>query len=285
MSDLLDKLYNYKIQLQGRGKTSLATNNRLLNIKFCESITREGLLYKQKERQLLLYTTSQGEKLFIQYPGKETLKKQSKPWDFRPKLLKNNGEYINDLSLGAIWNSIFDSFNNVTNKEKLLRLLATEFYRIAFMIDYITIHKDSKFEIRDININTEEYTQYEIYISTEPILIYQPNHDIVDCLTKEIPMILDISWEAFLAYNDFLAFNEDCKYFYYGENYKEDTDGFTYIAKGIGRINTLLTHINIIGFILGETKFSDILMKASKGGGVAPVSDKELKLILGKYLY
>ena len=278
----ISSLNNYKVKSQGKGKTSLSGRNRLVNIDFCKSLPRDGLANLKKERQILIYTTKSNEKLFIQYPGKESILKNSKPWDFRPKLIKSDGSYLKDLEFKDIWKALFESFNMISNKDTLLRLLSTEFYRIAFMIDYKRLASNNEYLVRDVYVPTEQTSAYSKQIFHLPLNLYQPKQEIIELISIQIPKILDISWEGFLVYNDLLAFNEDCKYFYIGETTKNG--GANYIGPGTGRINTILTHINIIGFLLDETSFSDILQQAGRTRGVAPASTEELKRILGSYL-
>lgn len=276
--------YNtFSVPYQKRGKTSESTKKRITNIEFCESIDRSNLQYNETEQQLLVYTTSSNEQIFIQYPGKESEGSNSKPWDFRPKLLKSDGTYMHDLSFNDIWYTLFDSFNSLEDKDFILRVLATEFYRIAFMIDYTLYSVNYNFIARNFYPLTNSYSETFNLNIPKTIYMYRPRTEVLTLLENKCKNLLGISWEAFLVYNDLLAYNEDCKYFYYGEN-NTDKDGKAYICNGVGRVNTILTHISIIGFILNDIKFSDILVKASRTRGVAPASNKELDIILGEYL-
>ena len=78
---------------------------RKYNVEAFNSLSREKLEYNKRERRLLLYTTLLGEKIYIQYPGKESDadRKQVMPLDFRPELQKADGEFIPDISFGDIW--------------------------------------------------------------------------------------------------------------------------------------------------------------------------------------
>ena len=274
---------NFSVPYQKKGKTSESTKKRTTNIEFCKSINRSGLKYNEIEQQLEVYKTAYNETIFIQYPGKESQSTNSKPWDFRPKLLKGDGTYMHDLSFSDIWDALYDSFNHLEDKDFILRALATEFYRIAFMIDYTYYKENFEYSVRDYNNTTNSYTPFKRLFMEKPIYLYKPKAEILNLLDNTFCSILGISWEAFLVYNDLLAYNEDCKYFYHGET-NTDKGGLCYISNGVGRINTMLTHISIIGFILGDIKFSDILVKAGRTRGVAPASNKELEKILGKYL-
>lgn len=70
-------------------------------------------------------------------------------------------------------------------------------------------------------------------------------------------------------YNDYLAQNEDCKYYY------RDV-----IEKGVawnsntGRRNTLLTHMAVIAFIEGKLRFTEVTDMFQRGMGVANLPTK-----------
>ena len=99
-------------------------NPRLSNIKWIEKLPRKGLSYEKKERQLLMHTTSAGEKIFLQYPGKESKKYRKsgserkktaiRPWDFRPILyISGKDERHEDISFGMMWDTIFETADKI----------------------------------------------------------------------------------------------------------------------------------------------------------------------------
>ena len=63
-----------------------------MNIQSFAVLDRRGLGFVSKERRVLLHTTPFGERIFIQYPGKESGRRglDERPWDFRPKLILNS---------------------------------------------------------------------------------------------------------------------------------------------------------------------------------------------------
>ena len=82
-------------------------DRRLYNIESFNSIYRSSLKYNNLEKRLLLYTTLLNEKIYIQYPGKESaLDDKPKPYDFRPELSSSSGAFISSASFGDIWDSI-----------------------------------------------------------------------------------------------------------------------------------------------------------------------------------
>ncbi|MDU6823646.1 hypothetical protein [Intestinibacter bartlettii] len=267
------------------------TNNkvlekRLININFIKNLPRETLKFEVNERQLRFNSYNDNEIISIQYPGKESKfnskSKLIKPWDFRPKLyLHNSNTYLNDLSFGDIWNTFFDidrKICNISDKKYLLKLLACEFYRIAFMIDYDYICPQT-YKLFDIKDNT-----YENFNSNNGFYTYKPNQEIISILNSSLPNPLGISWESFFIYNDLLALNEDCKYYYIALN-KKTISPEDYIKGGPGRINTMLTHIHIISFILDETEPADLFQSFSRKKGIAPLSFSKCNEFLSNYMY
>jgi hypothetical protein len=73
-----------------------------------------------------------------------------------------------------------------------------------------------------------------------------------------------MSLEAFLFYNELLVWNEDCKYHYKDTDWKK------------GRVNTLLSHIRILGYMLEEVRLSDIFDGFARQQGISPASNDEV---------
>lgn len=72
------------------------------------SLPRENLSYGITENRILLYETTAGEKLYIQYPGLESSRPGNRkfPLDFRPVLVKADGSYSQDMDFKKIWDII-----------------------------------------------------------------------------------------------------------------------------------------------------------------------------------
>lgn len=260
-----------------------AIEKRITNINFIRNLPKENLAYDINECQLLFDCyENKNEIISIQYPGKES---NIRPWDFRPKLLLSNNTYLKDLSFQDIWDSLLKLYNyNTINsdlKKHLLKLLACEFYRIAFMIDYDFIPSGQKYNISHVQTNIREE-----FISNYGIYIYKPNYEIINELERYFPNILGASWESFFIYNDLLALNEDCKYFFNEFNKNGNTEeAKSYIKKGTGRINNMLTHIHILSVILGENKLTNLLNSFTRGRGVAPLTIENCNNFLSEYMY
>lgn len=281
-------------KIQKPGKKSESTQLRMANIRWIEDLSREELSYEKKERQLLIHTTQLGERIFIQYPGKEsrTHKKNGnerketaiRPWDFRPELYhpETNRRHIN-MRFADFWAAVFESAEELikTNKEEILRLFATLFYRMAFMLDHIkveTFRTQERDVIYERDIEPRFSTEREKELSG--LFKYDPNRQVLDCITKACPRWGEMSLEAFLFYNELLVWNEDCKY-YYRETHVKDT--ISWINKK-GRVNTLLTHIRILGYILGEVQLSDIFDGFARKQGISPASDDEVIRICRNFI-
>lgn len=282
-----------------------ALPKRLCNISFITEIPREGLLFSSIENQLLISSFTSDESLSyvaeaslevpseiltIQYPGKESIDtRMAKILDFRPKLfITSENQYLNDLSFQNIWDLLFSIFTSSNSSSRLLELVAYEFYRIAFMIDYKRIPSGTPFQVTSLQTNSTS-----VFKSSFDFYMYTPTPWVMSEIKSYLPNIAGVSWEAFFTYNDLLALNEDCKYHYikltqmlntghsYEESYSEATK---HIKKGVGRTNTLLTHIHLLAVILNESSLTRLLQSFVRGRGVAPMTLRDLNAFLSNYL-
>jgi len=281
--------------LSKSGKTSPSYGNRIANIEWVGALDRQGLEYRKKERQILIHSTRLGEKIFLQYPGKESAKYNKngklriataiRPWDFRPRIyLPDNKEHLEDRSFFDIWATIFKVADGLTkdNKKDVLGVLAISLYRMAFMQDHVET-ESSKSLYRDVSpLLNKHLSVAKNKEKTFPgFFKYTPKVEVLDYLDRECPSFGEISLEAFLHYNDILAWNEDCKYYY--RNYHV-TNTEKWIS-GTGRVNTLLTHTRILGFLLGAVELSKILSDFSTQRGVSPASKDEISAICKGYIH
>lgn len=245
-----------------------ADEKREYNIKSFASLDRSGLEFRNIERRLYVYETKHGEKIWIQYPGKET--KSGKPWDFRPKMyMGKSGEHMPDLAFPDIWDDLADIH---TENPQALEALAALLFRMAYMEGYKLLKRECYYEDIDISSNNV------IGSGKIELTFYEPDfdEDLLAELQDEIGSIRGASLEAYSLYNDLLVQNEDCKY-YYRDVYEKET---MWDSK-IGRRNTLLTHLSVIEYIQGNVKFSTIMNRFQRGRGVAPVTLASLSRITG----
>lgn len=244
-------------------------NKKLFNINTFSKLDRSGLGYGEVERRLLMKEYSTGEKLYLQYPGKESARDENvRPWDFRPKLQLSNGEWLKDLSFKDVWDDLYAFKDGETD----MPYLATLFFRIAYMLDSkkttrIVTYEDIECATGKImNTGQVELTWYE----------YEPSDDVIGDSLMFPKGMRGCSIYAYLAYNDYLAQNEDCKYYY------RDT-----IANGkswdtnTGRTNTLLTHMSVIAFMEGILRFTQITDMFQRGKGVAKLQTKYWEEVTG----
>lgn len=108
---------------------------------------------------------------------------------------------------------------------------------------------------------------------------YKPEIRYINSLNNSIGTIGGVSVEGYLYYNDLLAQNEDCKYYY--RDVVEN--GGEWNPKS-GRRNTLLTHISVISFLLGNMKFSEIMDHFQHYKGVAPISEKNISIVTNGFV-
>lgn len=237
---------------------------KLFNIKQFSELDRSGLKYKEIERRLLMCEYSTGEKLYMQFPGKESVRdKNPRPWDMRPKMQLANGEWLKDLSFKDVWDDLY----KLKDTEIDMAYIAAVFFRIAYMLDSKKVSRVLKYE--DVNSDGEVVATGEIPFEWYE---YSPELKLLENLGVPTNALRGCSLLPYLAYNDYLAQNEDCKYYYRSVYEKgENWNG------SIGRSNTLLTHMSVIAFIEGYLRFTEITDMFQRGMGVAPLPSKLLQ--------
>lgn len=246
-----------------RDTNANSVEKRIRNVLSFAELDRTNLVFSEKERRLLLHETTHGEKIYIQYPGKETISgtpDKIRPWDFRPKLLLSSGDFMKDLSFPNIWDDLADMHDA---DSEVLSILAALFFRMAFMEGYVESTEICSFYDFEVS-SGRQYNHGTISLSW-----FKPNlpMDIIREIQDIIGPIRGASLEAYLIYNDLLVQNEDCKYYYRDVNIRHDS----WNSK-VGRHNTLLSHISVIEYLQQRITFSEIMSRFQRGMGVAPVS-------------
>ena len=247
----------------------LALDKQLVNVKAFSELDKAGLEHGVKERRLLLYTTEFGEKIYIQYPGKETKNTNDlkiRPWDFRPKVLNSNGEWMKDQSFKDIWDEI-DKLNELD--DSYLSLIATLFLRCSMLLDTKLVEEEYYYE--DINPETDVILEKgKITFKWYKLTL---NEECLQYISKKVPQMGgNFSTKSYLIMNDLLCQNEDCKYYYRDKIVKNEE------WKGkIGRHNTYRTHASIINYLEGHLSFSQIMDMFQRGMGVAPLPDSKVE--------
>lgn len=235
------------------------------NINTFLDLEREGLEYNELESRILLYRTLSGEKIYIQYPGKESANAEPMPKDFRPKVELANGIFMQDASFGLIWD-LLDQIGRRFNE--YLPLVATLFYYMGYMYDFRCTDENCEYKkiaiIEDraevVHSSIIHMSWYHFNLSDDQW--YSLNNYI---RAIQLPDGNTISFEGFIKFVDLLLQNEDCKYYYKNVVLQGNE---TYDLRN-GRVPTAHTNLAIISYLQGHISLSEILNKIQKGRGVA----------------
>lgn len=128
------------------GPNTASSQKRKANILWIRNLPLNGLESRRNEKQILITTTSINEKLYIQYPGKEsaTITRTGvvNPRDFRP-ILEKNGIVQKNLGFNHIWEILFQTIEPFKNeKPREICMLAALFYRMAYMLDHHSVRNE-----------------------------------------------------------------------------------------------------------------------------------------------
>ena len=214
-----------------------------------------------------IFETLAGEKIYIQYPGKESLLDGAKkrPYDFRPRIRTADGVLLRDLDFAYMWGLIEELDHQ---RHQMLKLLACVFFRLGRMTLHELVEKDYPCEVLDKDENvlstcTRHLKWYEFTMST----------DVMESINFNAPLLkIDehtISLEAFLCFFELLLHNEDSKYYYK----KKDLTS--------GRIPTSDSMLLLSSNLYGFTKTSVILQRFVSGFGVANCRMDEIEPATG----
>ena len=291
MLDYADIKTRLSASLCSAGRTSPTCDRRRKNIFFIKKLDRTGLKFGDKEKQILFHKTEAEEVLHIQYPGKESAVDRTvvRPWDFRPRAyLSTSTTYNFDMSFFDIWEVLFENsrWYLENDKKECLRVLATLLYRMAFLLDHKLVSLETKQRLLEYTTPSDEPAIHpEENVTFEEFYFYSPPKDVIAFLDDNSLSWGGMSLEGFLYYNELLAWNEDCKY-YYREN-EDNIDSLDINERWLnskGRVNNLLTHVRILGYILGEVHLSSILSDFSRNRGVSSAKRDEILKICEGYV-
>jgi hypothetical protein len=261
-----------QVEVQNTRRGSLLRTRRQENVEWVRNLDLTGLSYNKTERQVSIVTTREGEEIAIQYPGKESVqgrKKWKNDWDFRPKLTNRAST---DLTFEQIWDPLFDDLRQLSGEKRrqVAAVLATLYYRIAYMVDYRKSQED-RYESRIIQIAESFGDKVPQTLHLGPFWKFDPPLQAVDFVAEEVPKWAGMSFEAFLHYNSLLAWNEDMKCFAKFDDWNAGDPR--------GRINTLLTYIRVIGFIVDEVRPSVLLGGFARQRGMSMAEPDEVRRI------
>lgn len=95
---------NLRVNLPKRLPYARFEKQKMENIAAFNGLSRSGLHFDETERRVLLYTTQKKEKVYVQYPGKESIRENKRyPNDLRPVLQKADGSFTEDMDFKRIW--------------------------------------------------------------------------------------------------------------------------------------------------------------------------------------
>lgn len=259
------------VQIPRQCPYSLSSQAKMENIRSFTGLARNGLQFGNIERRVLVYTTQQNEKIYYQFPGSESVRQGARafPNDARPILIKSNGDQAADMDFKKIWD-IIDILGNSHKADA--DIMGVVFLRIAYMLEYQ--HKSFNHLFEDIDISSNSISDTGmINLSWYCLSLDQ---DVIETLNDRFILSnTDISFEAFMYYNDILAQNEDNKYYYLKGLSQEQI-----LQKGNGRINNCLSHLTVISHIRGFIGISK-LIDSFQRTGVAPLPQSRLNEACG----
>lgn len=264
----------------------------------------QNLLYDKEVNRMVLYKTSQNEKICIQFPGKESSQTpNTKPFDFKPLILRDDGHEIKDM----LFSDMFNILSQIKDDE-LLKQLALIIFRISRLTLHDFVDKDSYQETNNLdNIHIFEHSsaasntalslnwhklklKYEekcidnaTQKALQQIISFPRSLNIFD--DKEEPIKnQSFSLEAFLYFIDLLMLNEDIKYNYKQKNAKtkkhKKIEYYTKLSQS-GRKGTSDIMLGVIFFLLKKITLPIFLQKLVKARGVIRLENDFYKKIPG----
>ena len=242
-----------------RGVLSESKDRRKYNIEQFNAIPRGSLAYEIEEKRVLLYTTIEGEKIYIQFPGKESVRDIPYPYDLRPELCLEDGTFIAPASFTHIWDTM-DYIAKTHNA--YLYIIATIFLKIGYMHGYIKTSGSYYSElVSKTSIKRDKDVELDWYsLGIDEDIWYTLNDGI-----GKVPFSnAEVTIEALFKYIDLLFQNEDCKYYYQNVFIKKISSyGLT-----SGRNSSSDTVLSVISYLKGDTLMSQLINGVSKGRGI-----------------
>ena len=167
--------------------------------------------------------------------------------------------------------------------KKTMQIIAALIVKLAYMKGYnnkelihpsniIIVHKDKHREVMDRK-DEDVIERYFLPMNKE-MKEYLKALGNVRLPSRYYEKKIPVSIEGFLYYLDILAQQEDCKYYY-----KSLNEGKRTLSVGVGRINNLLTVVNVIDRLLYDRPYGDIV--SSIGRYVRPIKAKDIEKVTG----
>ena len=249
--------------------SSETQSKRLTNINTIQNtidaaIKANNLKYQEKEELLIFFHTSAGEKIGIQYPGKESAESENKrcPYDFRPKIITSDGFILKDLVFADMW-SLVEQLN--TTHHNMLKTLSSLFFQLGRMTNHQLTEEEYDYSVYDNNNHL--VTKGKRTIEWNKLSLDQ---EIIETLNFFIPSIsidenTTLSFEAFIYFFDMILQNEDSKYHYKKNNLSS------------GRITTSDSMLLLVSYFNGHTTLSTLLQRFVSGFGVGKCQTNEIE--------
>lgn len=262
--------YEYPHSLSSSTQIKRQENINAIKSFITEHNKNDKLAYQKKEKQLIVFETSQGEKVAIQFPGKESerLDKKNFPYDFRPEIIKNSeGAEImpKDMNFSDMW-GIVEKINK--DHKELIPVIAALFFRIGRMVNHFAVNED--YTIRCVNSNGEIKSTSTCKLKWNKLTI---DEDIIKSHNTLIePIDIDgicFSFEAFVYSFDLILQNEDNKYYHKKKNLSS------------GRIQTSDSILLIASYFLEEMTLSSLIQRFVSGFGVGRCNMDEIEKATG----
>lgn len=232
------------------------TNINALQNLVSSAIDERGLGYGTLEERLHLFTTKAGEKVFIQYPGKESIADgaNQRRFDFRPRIMTADGLMVRDLVFADMWSLVEDLNHQI---HSLLKSMSCLFFRMGRMTIHQRKEVDYPYEIIDASGNVCERGSRTL--NWYSLDLEQGIIDTFDYLAPALHVnnAPSISLEAFIYFFEMILHNEDSKYYDKKENLSS------------GRIPTSDSMLLLSSNLLGKTSLSELLQRFVSGFGVA----------------
>lgn len=256
--------YTYPSKISDETQEKRLTNIQSIQELISSAIEENNLNFSVKEERLHIFTTQAGEKVFIQFPGKESILTGDKhrPYDFRPKIMNSSGKMLRDFVFADIWGAI-ENLN--IDHHRMLKLMSALFFRMGRMTFHNKVTKNYTSELLNDNdevvaTTTRSLDWFEFGIDI----------DIIESLNFHAEKIqidgdISISLEAFICFFDLLLQNEDSKYYYK----KHDLSS--------GRIPTSDSMLLLSATLFGQIRLSVLLQRFVSGFGVARCSVNEIE--------
>lgn len=266
-----------KIEYNKKDVLKESKRKRKKNIASFLGISRDSLKYGVKEKRILLYETLKGEKIYIQYPGKESTNKEPRPLDFRPELETVNGTFMQNITFGYIWD-ILDEIGRTHNG--YLCLIAALIIKEEYMYDYQMCNEQYESYIVDFEnnkVSKDSPLTLEWYkLNLDDDVWFTLNDKVGDIKINNNEVI---SLEAFIKFIDLLFQNEDCKYYYINKVEKGKVSTIDEYDLKNGRNSSGDANLAILSYLQKKKKLSDLLNEFQKGRGVTSYRKSDYSIV------